>query len=139
MQDNKLIHVPLSLITFDENIKNKYDLCGENNLPTSHVDIFNTIINITNTSRTNNNFLMNLLAPEKKERYILAEQNLTTFPFGQIRMFDSDTNINIHVKSSDYIHDICPRHLIVNEVSEQEYTKYFQYKKKLNEFYSLEL
>ena len=78
---------------------------------------------------------MNLLAPEKKERYILAEQNSSLLPFGQIRMFDSDTNINIHVKSSDDIHDICPPHLIVNNVSEKEYAKYFQYKTRLNNFY----
>lgn len=135
LQDNKLIHVPLSIITFDDNLKNKYNFCSENSLPTSHVDIFNTITNLTNTSSTNNNFLMNLLAPEKKERYILAEQNSSLYPFGQIRMFDSVTNININIKASDDISEICPRHLIVNEVSEKEYTKYFQYKTKLNDFY----
>ena len=135
LRDNKLLHIPLSIVCFDDHIKNKYNISGEISVPTSHVDIFNTITNVTNTSSMESNYLMNLLAPVEKKRYILAEQNSSTFAFGQIRMFDSVSNININVEASDNISELCPQNLIINDVSEEDYKKYFQYKTKLNQYY----
>lgn len=130
-----LIHVPLSIFSFDEQLINKFRLEGNCDVITSNTDLFNTILNITGYEFPKNEFYQNLLSVDQNlKRYIFAEFNSRRQPFGEVKMFDLNNEFYFRIKSSNTVSELLSENEIINPYNKNEYEIYKDYKTKLNNF-----
>lgn len=137
-----LVHVPLSIFSFDEEINRRLKLHGDIYDLTSHADIFNTILNLLtdiNLKKETNssNYIQDLLNIENINRYIFSEFNdlrsgKGRSDKGEIKMFNLNEEYLFNMSSSDEISDILEKKNILNNFNKQDYEKYFTYKSEFN-------
>jgi len=139
----ELIHVPLSIFSFDEEINKKYKLQGDIYELTSHADIFNTILSLSTKinirdGTKNSNFFQDLLNIKKMDRYIFSEFNDSRSgkgrsDSGEIKMFNLSEEYHFNMSSSDHISNLLEFKEILNNIDYDYYKKYYDYKSKLNQ------
>ena len=137
-----LVHVPLSIFSFDEEINRRLKLHGDIYDLTSHADIFNTILNLLtdiNLKKETNssNYIQDLLNIENINRYIFSEFNdlrsgKGRSDRGEIKMFNLNEEYLFNMSSSDEISDILEKKNILNNFNKKDYEKYFTYKSEFN-------
>ena len=127
-----MTHIPLSVFSFDDEIRNKLNLIGDCNEFTSHADFFETALGIIRGEYKDNGYNINLLKPTSKERFIFSELNQAKYKFGQIKMFNKNKKIEIRLKNSENIENLvlCPKEDIINNISQEDYNLYK--KEKIN-------
>ena len=134
-----VIHVPLSIFSFDDEINKKFNLCGDINELTSHVDFFQTVLGVLEEKFVDNGYNINLLSPKfKNERFIFSEFNQATKSnYGQIKMYNKEKKIEIRLNSTDNLEELylCSRDKIINNISNEDFDLYLSEKEKYNNIY----
>tara|TARA_B100001245_G_C22887317_1_gene427015 strand:- start:2044 stop:2739 length:696 start_codon:yes stop_codon:yes gene_type:complete len=142
-----MIHIPLSVFSFDDKINSKFNLNGNCHEFTSHSDFFETALGLIRGKYEDNGYNINLLNPTYKKRFIFSELNQAKYKFGQIKMFNKEKKIEIRVKNSENIENLilCPKKDIINNVSQDDYNLYkkekinyiktFEHRKKIDFIY----
>ncbi len=133
--DNESLHVPLSILSFDEKIIQNNLSNNDNFIYTSHVDFYNSINRIFDKDYVDNDYEVDLFNVSNKKRYLMAQSNNDRQIHNQFRIFNEDYSIDIYSKPSNDMPDIINKENIINNIDEKKYTKYFNYLKKYNNFY----
>ena len=120
-------------------LNKKFNLCGDFNELTSHVDFFQTVLGVLKEKFVDNNYNINLLSPKpKKERFIFSEFNQAIKSnYGQIKMYNKEKKIEIRLDSTDNLEELylCSRDKIINNISNEDFDLYLNEKEKYNNTY----
>tara|TARA_X000000950_G_scaffold184947_1_gene224031 strand:- start:48557 stop:49891 length:1335 start_codon:yes stop_codon:yes gene_type:complete len=126
-------HIPLSLLTFDEKIKEKFFYERNIHKFTSHTNFFKTILNLIDNKK--NKFEKeSLISKDIENEYVLSELNDERFDYGECVIRNLNERISLRIKSSDN-----PQTLkliefndILNSINQNDYNKYYNFKSKYN-------
>ena len=126
-------HIPLSLLTFDEKIKEKFFYERNIHKFTSHTNFFKTILNLIDNKK--NKFEKeSLISKDIENEYVLSELNDERFDYGECVIRSLNERISLRIKSSDN-----PQTLkliefndILNSINQNDYNKYYNFKSKYN-------
>ena len=131
-----MIHVPLSIITYDEKLNKRYNLQEDKNNLTSHIDIYETLQSlISGKDYIENCFFQNLLTHNTgNHRMILAEYFSKKLKYNEIKFFDNNTNISFKKLSSDVIDEILVEDTIISNYNANNYETYKNFKTKYNKY-----
>ena len=86
-------HIPLTVMTFDEDLRNKLDIRGDVNNLTSHTNLYNTILNIVDP--LNYKIQKSLLNKKEINKYVFSEINDSRLSYGECRMRGKNKGNNI--------------------------------------------
>tara|TARA_B100000035_G_scaffold100686_1_gene85371 strand:+ start:96 stop:1454 length:1359 start_codon:yes stop_codon:yes gene_type:complete len=131
-------HIPLSIITFDEEIKKKFNLEGNIKIYSSHTDFYNTALRLYDFSVKENEFEKNLLSMSNQERFIISEIQDIKKNKAQTRLVSQDQLIDLRIKPMKNFKNwlLYRKEDLLNNVSEKEFNIYVNYKKKYNDYFS---
>ena len=131
-------HIPLSIITFDEEIKKKFKIEGDIKTHSSHTDFYNTTLRLYNFTVKENEFEKNLLDMSNQDRFVFSEINDFRSKKAQTRLISENQLIDLRVKIKKNLADckLYKRDDIINNPSTDEFNIYVNYKKKYNDYYS---
>ena len=131
-------HIPLSIITFDEEIKKKFKIEGDIKTHSSHTDFYNTALRLYNFTVKENEFEKNLLDMSNQDRFVLSEINDSHNKNAQTRLISENQLIDLRIKIKKNIADckLYKRDDIINNPSTDEFNTYINYKKKYNDYFS---
>ena len=131
-------HIPLSIITFDEDLKKKYRLENSTKIYSSHTDFYNTALELFDIKIEENEFDKNLLNMSNRPRYVISELNDARKNNAQTRLISDSRLIDLRVKPSNIPQDwmMYSKENLLNNISEEEFSVYKNYKQKYNNFYS---
>jgi len=131
-------HIPLSIITFDEEIKKKFKIEGDIKTHSSHTDFYNTTLRLYNFTVKENEFEKNLLDMSNQDRFVFSEINDFRSKKAQTRLISENQLIDLRVKIKKNLADckLYKRDDIINNPSTDEFNTYVNYKKKYNDYYS---
>lgn len=130
-------HIPLSIFTFNKKLRNKLNLMGEINQPTSHTDFYTTVNYLFDINYDQNDFDENLLNIQNKNRFIFSELNDSRFSYGHTKLLSNQCKIELRTKTSDNIKEcrLYKRSEVINSISDEDYKKYYEYKSKYNNYF----
>ena len=137
--DDESLHIPLSILSFDEDINRNYLNSKETKTYTSHIDFYNTFSRIFDQNYTDNDYEINLLNITEKNRYLMAQSNNDRQHHNQTRLFNDKESIDIYTQPSNEMPDIIDNKNIINDLSKEKYDKYSNYVKNFNIFYKKRL
>ena len=131
-------HIPLSIITFDEEIKKKFKIEGDIKTYSSHTDFYNSVLRLFNFKVEENEFEKNLFNMSNQSRFILSEYNNIKDNNAQTRLLSESRLINLRFKPKKNMDDcmIYKKDDLLNNVSAEEFNIYVNYKKKYNDYFS---
>ena len=131
-------HIPLSIITFDEEIKKKFKIEGNIKIYSSHTDFYNTALRLYDVPVEDNEFEKNLLDMSNQDRFILSEVHDNRKKNVQTRLISQNRTIDLRIKS---IKDpqkwlLYKREDLLNNPTNEEFSIYENYKNKYNNYFS---
>lgn len=125
-------HVPLTLITFDEKIREKINLRKDIYNYTSHTNFYKTILNLINPEKYKYN---NTLLNEKLDNnFVISEVNDARFEFGECILRNNNKIINLRIPKSDDPDTLMliSKKNLLNNISDEDYELYRNFKLKYN-------
>ena len=131
-------HIPLSIITFDEEIKKKFKIEGNTKILSSHLDFYNTALRLYNLPVEENEFQKNLLNMTNQDRFILSENHDFRKKNAQTRLLSNNRLIDLRIKPIENPENwsLYNKEDLLNDISEEEFSIYENYKKKYNTYFS---
>lgn len=134
-----MTHIPLSVITFDEELKNKFKIEGNIKTLSSHTDFYNTALSLYNISVAENEFDKNLFNMSDNDRFVMSEINISKKNLGQTKLISQSKVIDLRIKSTNNPKDwlLYKKEDLLNNPSNEEFAIYQNYKKKYNDYFSL--
>lgn len=125
-------HIPLTVMTFDEDLRNKLDIRGDVNNLTSHTNLYNTILNIVDP--LNYKIQKSLLNKKEINKYVFSEINDSRLSYGECRMRGKNKEIIFKIDPSDNLDDIklIEKKNIINDFLDEDYEKYYSIKENFN-------
>lgn len=133
-----ILHIPFSILTFDDEIKKEIFFSGNVNNYTSHLDVSRSILSLYNSKYNNiSSMLFNLFFEDDrsfKNRYLFAECGDSRLSFNEIKMFNNSFNLHIQSKNSDIVEKLIKKEKILNNIKANDYETYKLYKTKLNDY-----
>ena len=126
------LHVPVSILSFDKDIVEKFNLQGDEYTFTSHIDFYNSFMTTVDKKYKENEYEINLMKVKNKNRFLFAQMYDSRQHHNQFRMFNKNGTINFFMKPSDSIKDTILREEIINDINDNEYSKYKKYISGMN-------
>lgn len=130
-------HIPLSIFTFNEKLRNKFNIMGNIEEHTSHTDFYTTANYLFDINYNQNDFDENLLNFKNKERFIFSEINDKRYKYGQSILLSKNNNIELKTKpSGEYQkYKLYKKTEIIHSISEKDFITYQKYKQKYNDYF----
>tara|TARA_A100000164_G_scaffold362435_1_gene378361 strand:- start:123 stop:1478 length:1356 start_codon:yes stop_codon:yes gene_type:complete len=131
-------HIPLSIITFDEEIKKKFSIQGNINIFSSHTDFYNTAQRLYDLPVEENEFEKNLLNISNTNRFVLSEIHDNRKKHVQTRLVSENKIIDLRIKPIKNPENwlLYRKEDLINNPSNEEFNIYQNYKKKYNDYFS---
>jgi len=127
-------HIPLSVISFDENLKKKI-IHNNKNITnyTSHVNFYKSILHLINPKKYNYKN-ETIFSKNAINEFVISEINDTRFDFGECVIRKRDKEIHLKVNKSDNINSLklIQKKDLINDVPDQDYQIYCDFKKNYN-------
>ena len=134
-----MTHIPLSIITFDEELKKKFNIQGNVKTYSSHTDFYNTALRLYNISVQENEFDKNLFNMSNQDRFVMSETNIAKKNIGQTKLISDTKVVDLRIKPKKNPNDwlLYKKEDLLNNPSDEEFFIYQTYKKKYNDYFSL--
>ncbi len=131
-------HIPLSVISFDDQIKKKFKIEGNETIFSSHTDFYNTALRLYDLPVDENEFQKNLLHLTDQERYILSENHDFKKKFAQTRLLSNKRMIDLRIKpiKNPENWQLYRKEDLLNNPSDEDFNIYVNYKKKYNNYFN---
>lgn len=130
---NKSTHIPLSILSFDDNISNKLKLNQDFFTTTSHTNFRNTILSLINfkSFQLNTNSLFDECL---NNEFVISEINDERFDYGECVLRNKNKIINLRIPKSDDPDTLMliKKEDVLNSISDQDYDLYKNFKLKYN-------
>jgi len=129
----KTTHIPLSILSFDNNLSKELNLNSNNYNFTSHTNFQKTILNLINPKKFQfyeNSLLNNNLNNE----FVISEVNDQRFEYGECILRNKMKNIHLKISPSDNCETlkIIEKKDLLNLVTDEDYDLYKNFKEKYN-------
>ncbi len=130
-------HIPLSIISFDDEIKKRFSIEGDTKIFSSHTDFYNSVLSLYDFSVSENEFDKNFFKMSNKERFVLSELNDPRKNHAQTRLISENQIIDLRIKPNKNPENwlLYKREDLINNLSTEEFNMYTNYKKKYNEYF----
>lgn len=131
-------HIPLSIITFDNEIKKRFKIEGNTKILSSHTDFYNTALRLYNLPVEENEFEKNLLNMSNQDRFVLSEIHDNRKKHAQTRLISDSRLIDLRIKPIKNPERwlLYEKEDLLNNPSNEEFNIYENYKKKYNNYFS---
>ncbi len=132
-----MTHIPLSIITFDEELKKKFKIEGNIKTFSSHTDFYNTALRLYNVPVKENEFDKDLFNMSSQDRFVMAETNIPRKNVGQTKLISNTRVIDLRIKPKENPKDwqLYQKEDLLNNPSDEEFSIYQAYKRKYNDFF----